>query len=90
MYYMLMPSLALRQALLAHLRRLGILAVFHYLPLHLSDMGRHLGGRPGDCPVTEEVSDRLLRLPMFYSLSDGAQAEVLDALQAFPMGSFAP
>jgi dTDP-4-amino-4,6-dideoxygalactose transaminase len=37
--------------------------------LHLSNMGRKLGGKPGECPVTEDVSDRLLRLPFYNSLS---------------------
>src|SRR5262249_38366611 len=65
MYYILMPSLEDRQALIGRLRERGILSVFHYAPLHLSEMGRRFGGRPGQCPVTEDVSDRLLRLPFF-------------------------
>src|SRR5215208_265126 len=69
MFYMLLPSLDLRQALIAHLKDHGILSVFHYLPLHLSDMGRRFGGRAGDCPVTEDVSDRLLRLPFYNDLT---------------------
>jgi dTDP-4-amino-4,6-dideoxygalactose transaminase len=83
MFYLLLPSVERRQALIAHLKSHGILAVFHYLPLHLSDMGRKLGGRPGDCPVTEEVSDRLLRLPLYYDLSENQQSEVIDRVRAF-------
>jgi dTDP-4-amino-4,6-dideoxygalactose transaminase len=60
-----------------------ILAVFHYLPLHLSEMGRRLGGRPGDCPITEEVSDRLVRLPFYNDLSEPDQDEVIDRVCAF-------
>jgi len=56
------------------------LSVFHYLPLHLSDMGRRFGGRPGQCPVTERVSDRLLRLPFFNALTDGEQDDVIAAV----------
>ena len=59
MFYMLLPTLELRQGLIAHLRQHGIDSVFHYLPLHLSDMGRRFGGKTGDCPVTERVSDQL-------------------------------
>ncbi len=59
------------------------MAVFHYLPLHLSDMGRSFGGRPGDCPVTEDVSDRLLRLPFYNTLSPIEQERVVDAIAAF-------
>ncbi len=77
-FYLLMPSLDARTRLLAHLRSKLILAVFHYLPLHLSDMGRRFGGADGQHPVTEDVSDRLVRLPLFFQLSDGDQARVID------------
>lgn len=83
MYYLLLPSLAARQSLIAHLRARGILSVFHYLPLHLSDRGRSFGGRAGQCPVTEDVSDRLLRLPFFYALPQSDQREVIDAIRDF-------
>lgn len=83
MFYMLLPSLDARQALIAALKEQGILAVFHYLPLHLSDMGRHYGGRPGSCPVTEDVSDRLVRLPFYNELTDAEQDEVIAAVRAF-------
>lgn len=82
-YYLLLPSLEARTRLLAHLRAALILATFHYQPLHLSDMGRQFGGRDGQCPVTEDVSDRLVRLPVFYQLTDADQARVIDALTAF-------
>jgi dTDP-4-amino-4,6-dideoxygalactose transaminase len=83
MYYLRLPSLAIRQALIAHLKFRGILSVFHYLPLHLSAMGRRLGGKPGDCPVTEEASDQLLRLPFYFSLTDDDQARVIAAVRDF-------
>jgi dTDP-4-amino-4,6-dideoxygalactose transaminase len=83
MYYLILPSLAIRQALIAFLKARGILAVFHYLPLHLSPMGQKLGGRPGDCPVSETLSDRLLRLPFFNSLDPTSQGRVIDAIRDF-------
>jgi dTDP-4-amino-4,6-dideoxygalactose transaminase len=83
MFYLLMPSLAKRQALIAHLKALDIVSVFHYLPLHLSDMGRKYGGRPGDCPVTEDVSDRLLRLPFYNDLTEPDLARVASAVCLF-------
>lgn len=83
MFYLMLPSLEVRGRMIQFLRERGILAVFHYLPLHISDMGRSFGGRAGDCPVTEDISDRLLRLPLFYALSDSEQQEVIDAVQAF-------
>jgi len=83
LFYLLLPSLADRQALTRYLKARGIAAVFHYLPLHLSPMGQTFGGRPGDCPVTESVSDRLLRLPLFNDLSDDEQASVIGSIEAF-------
>jgi dTDP-4-amino-4,6-dideoxygalactose transaminase len=83
MYYLLLPSLEARSRLIARLKERGILAVFHYLPLHLSPMGRKLGGKAGGCPVAEDVSDRLLRLPLFVTLTDTEQDEVIDTVCAF-------
>jgi dTDP-4-amino-4,6-dideoxygalactose transaminase len=83
MFHVLLPSLRVREALVAHLRAAGILAVFHYQPLHISPMGRKFGGRPGDCPVTEDVSDRLLRLPFYNDLSESDLDRIVSALLAF-------
>ncbi len=83
MYYLLLPSLKVRTDLIAHLKAHGILSVFHYLPLHLSDMGRKFGGKQGDCPVTEDISDRLLRLPFYNDLTDDEQSRVLWAIMQF-------
>ena len=83
MYYLLLPSLKVRTALIDHLKQRSILSVFHYLPLHLSNMGQQFGGNTSDCPVTEDVADRLLRLPFFHALTQDEQDEVLAALFAF-------
>jgi dTDP-4-amino-4,6-dideoxygalactose transaminase len=83
MFYLLLPDLDARTRFIDHLKARGILSVFHYLPLHLSDMGRRFGGQPGDCPVTEDVSDRRVRLPFFYSLSGSEQEQVIDAVMSF-------
>ncbi|MBK9129032.1 MAG: dTDP-4-amino-4,6-dideoxygalactose transaminase [Phycisphaerales bacterium] len=83
MFYMLMPSLDVRQRLIAHLRERQIMAVFHYLPLHLSEFGLRFGGRAGDCPVTEAVSDRLVRLPFFNDLAPADQERVIAAVREF-------
>lgn len=83
MFYLLLPDLATRTALIAHLKASGVMAVFHYLPLHLCEYGKRWGGQPGDCPVTEAVSDRLLRLPLFYSLTDDQQTRVIDTIIRF-------
>ena len=83
MFYMLFPSLEARTAAIAHLKARGIQAVFHYLPLHLSPMGEKFGGKVGDCPVTERVSDQLLRLPFYTNMTDEEQKTVIAALKEF-------
>ena len=84
MFYMLLPTLELRQKLISYLRERGIYSVFHYLPLHLSDMGQHFGGREGDCPVTERVSDQLIRLPFHNALTSSEQEIVIESIREFP------
>ena len=83
MFYLLLPCFKARQALIAHLAAQGILAVFHYPPLHLSKFGLRYGGRAGDQPVTEDISDRLLRLPFFCALTDAEQTRVIEAVREF-------
>jgi dTDP-4-amino-4,6-dideoxygalactose transaminase len=83
MYYLLLPTLDSRQAFIKSLRDQGIFSVFHYLPLHLSEMGARFGGRPGDCPVTESVSDRLVRLPFYNALTGEEQCRVVEAVHRF-------
>jgi len=83
MFYLLLPTLADRQMSIEHLRSRGVMSVFHYLPLHLSEMGRKFGGQPGDCPVTEYVSDRLLRLPFYNDLTEEDLNIVVAALRDF-------
>jgi dTDP-4-amino-4,6-dideoxygalactose transaminase len=80
LFYLLLPSLEARTRLIAHLRARQILSVFHYQPLHLSDMGRRLGGVAGQCPVTESIADRLVRLPLYYQLTPAEQARVVEAV----------
>jgi dTDP-4-amino-4,6-dideoxygalactose transaminase len=93
MYYLLMPNLDSRQELIARLKAEGITSVFHYLPLHLSPMGHRFGGAAGDCPVTEDISDRLLRLPFYNDLTDADQDTVIRAVTSFsvhPSSSLQP
>ena len=83
MFYLILPSLEYRQALIAHLKEQGILSVFHYVPLHLSDMGRKCAAQEAHCPVTEDLSLRLLRLPFYNDLTEAEQARVVDAVTRF-------
>lgn len=70
-----------RDQFISHLRDHGILAVFHYQPLHLSTVGRTLGGREGQFPVTEKAGDCLVRLPLFNTLTDTEQSFIIDTIQ---------
>lgn len=82
-FALLLPDLATRTAFLTHLRERGVQSVFHYQPLHLSEVGRALGGRPGQCPVTENIADRLARLPLHAGLTDPELERVLAAVTSF-------
>lgn len=83
MFYLLLPSFEARQSLIVHLGARNILSVFHYLPLHLSDMGQRWGGEKSDCPVAADVSDRLLRLPFYNDLTEADQERVVSAVLDF-------
>jgi dTDP-4-amino-4,6-dideoxygalactose transaminase len=83
LFALLMPSAAARKALLDYLGAHGILAVFHYLPLHLSPMGVRFGGASGDCPIAEDVSERIVRLPFYTDLSDEEQTSVIETVTSF-------
>jgi dTDP-4-amino-4,6-dideoxygalactose transaminase len=81
MFYIVLPSKKARTLLIDHLKNQGILSVFHYLPLHLAPMGKKYGYCPGDFPVTEAISDRLLRLPFYNDLTPDEQLQVIEQIQ---------
>ena len=83
MFYMIMPSLKERKAIIDHLKSRGILGVFHYVPLHLSDMGLSFGFSKGDFPVTEMVSECLVRLPFYSNLLEREQKFISGVLKEF-------
>lgn len=83
MFYLILPSLQERHRFIEHLRDRGVLAVFHYVPLHLSSMGQRFALRRGGCPIAEQVSDRLVRLPFYNDLREEDLALVIDAVQSF-------
>ena len=82
LYYLLLPDLETRQRFIAHLSDQKIKAVFHYVPLHTSPMGRRIAPS-ADCPVTESISDRLVRLPLFPDLSDDQIDWIVDSVIGF-------
>jgi dTDP-4-amino-4,6-dideoxygalactose transaminase len=84
LYYLLMPDLHGRQSLLRHLADHGVQATFHYQPLHSAPAGQRFGRTgPGGCPVTEDVADRLVRLPLYAGLSADDVAVVIAAVRSF-------
>ena len=83
MFYILVNSLSERTKLIEHPKAHGILAVFHYIPLHPSPMGEAMGYREGMFPVTERLSERLLRLPMYYEMQDSEVMSVVTEIFNF-------
>ncbi len=83
MYYIKVKDLRVRTKLLAYLKERGILSVFHYVPLHSATAGKKFGRFHGEDVYTTKESERLCRLPMYYSLSLEEAAEVVKALKEF-------
>ncbi len=83
MFYVLLQDLAARTRLIAHLKARGIHSVFHYVPLHSSPAGRKFGRTAGPMAVTDSVSDRLLRLPLYYGLTEADAADIAAAITEF-------
>lgn len=83
MYYLKVKDLETRTRLLAELKQQGILSVFHYVPLHSAEAGRKFGRFHGEDVYTTRESERIMRLPMYYSLSMEEAAEVVRALYRF-------
>ena len=86
MFYLLTGSLDIRTKLLDHLKRNGIGAVFHYVPLHGSPVGKRFGYQDEDLPVTQSVSERLIRLPLFVELTDQEVDYVISEVVIFFKG----
>ena len=83
MFYLILDSLSTRSRLIAHLKAQGILSVFHYVPLHSSPAGRKYGRTGSAMTVTDDLSERLLRLPLYYEMSDSDIARVSAAVADF-------
>jgi dTDP-4-amino-4,6-dideoxygalactose transaminase len=81
LFYIILKDENTRNALMDYLKSRGILAVFHYLPLHLSKVGRSMGYTDGQLPVTESMSGRLLRLPFYHDMTSEEQAEVVNTIR---------
>jgi dTDP-4-amino-4,6-dideoxygalactose transaminase len=82
-YYVVMEDEARRNKALGYFREHGVATTFHYLPLHLSQVGRAMGYKEGDFPVTESISGRLLRLPIYPALTPEQQDVVIQTMLEF-------
>ena len=83
MFYLVCRSLQERTELITYLKKNGIIAVFHYIPLHSSPAGLKFGRFDGKDEITTEYSERLVRLPLYYGLSDKEQDFVIETVNNF-------
>ena len=83
MFYLILPDLKTRTQLIEFLKQRNIISVFHYQALHASPMGMKLGGRLGQCPISEQMSDRVLRLPFHNALSELEVEYITCSLEEF-------
>jgi dTDP-4-amino-4,6-dideoxygalactose transaminase len=80
---MILPTEEMRDGLIRHLKAKEILAVFHYVPLHTSPMGRQIGYAEDDLSVTEDLSARLVRLPCYFGLTPEEQIRIADEVSSY-------
>lgn len=88
LFYLILSTPENRRHLEIFLKERHIMSAFHYFPLHLAAMGRQLGAKPGDCPVAEDVSERLLRLPFHNDLTFRDQERVIESIEEFVKANF--
>jgi dTDP-4-amino-4,6-dideoxygalactose transaminase len=83
MFYLILPTNAERDRFITVMRAQGVMACFHYIPLHLSPMGERLGYRPGEFPIAEDMAGRLVRLPFYTDMTVEEQGYVIEKVRAF-------
>ena len=83
MYYLLLPTLEDRTSFISFLKEGGVQACFHYVPLHSAPAGERFGTFRGEDVHTTEVSERLVRLPLYYGMSDEDRARVIEVVRAY-------
>jgi len=87
MFYIILNTSQERDRVMKELKKRGILALFHYIPLHTSEMGKKLGNNEGDLPMTEEYAHRLLRLPMYADLNEKELSYIVKNLKEILMNN---
>jgi dTDP-4-amino-4,6-dideoxygalactose transaminase len=86
MFYLKARNIEERTRLISFLKQNGILAVFHYIPLHSAPAGKRFGEFHGEDKFTTKESERLLRLPMYYNLTDADSDKVIEKVIEFYKG----
>ena len=90
MFYVLTENASVRESLIRHLKDQGVSAVFHYIPLHTSPMGRQINPNPPELPVTDDIAKRIIRLPLYNSITDQEQEYVVNEIFRFFGLNFSP
>ncbi len=84
LFYLVLPESGQQMRFLNHLKERGVKAVFHYQPLHNTPVGKRMSGNAGgDCPVTESIAGRLVRLPFYNNMTHDEQSQVIDAVNSY-------
>jgi len=83
MFYVMTKDLDERTAFISFLKENGVQAVFHYVPLHSAEAGLKYGRFNGEDKYTTNVSERLVRLPLYYGITESDLAKVCDTVKAF-------
>ena len=83
LFALLLPTEEDRTAFIAHCAERGITTPFHYVPLHTTEIGTRVGRVAGECPVTDDVSARLVRLPLYAGMTDAHTQRVIETVTAF-------
>jgi dTDP-4-amino-4,6-dideoxygalactose transaminase len=82
MYYVLLSSKIDRQKVIEEFKKQEILVPFHYVPLHSSPAGLHFGRVSGEMKNCDSLSQRLIRLPLFYEITESEQERIVDILSS--------
>ena len=85
LFPLLLPDLESRTRFLAFTREHGVATTFHYIPLHSSPGGERFGTTPFGCPATSEISDRLVRLPLFSDISEDEVGTIIEVARGFTL-----
>ena len=81
MYYLLLSDAEVRQVFIQEMRAKDVATPFHYVPLHSSPAGKTLARAHGNLPVTDSVSERLVRLPMYFDLAPSIEQVIESVLR---------